>query len=397
MYALTPAMGPLNPIASVAKAVDSFKSQPTPDAPPRSGLLGGENASIGPASPAPEMPPMPAPAPAPAPMPPVTPPRPQMSAPAPMPAPSSPAPVMPEESSEYDDNARRKMLDMIANRGVGNQIGAGFAGLGDVLTNAYGKGGQNTMDKTVAASAQAEEGIKGDFEKGANAESKLKEYLRKKYTDDRTYNHQLSRDKINDQLKREEINASKESKNLRMSEKEDQYNNTKVGQWRSQLQGHEVYKNWAKIQSVKQMAQASVKDPSPYGDLQLIYSTITAFDPESTVREGELQLFKGAQSVKQALGSALRTAYSGKRLDDSQRANIMALINNYDKSASDMLKLHAEPLRKQMEAMKLPMEQIDPTLSALYQNNQAAPAAAPDVKEVGGKQYKKVNGKWYAI
>lgn len=431
---------PMQTIGHVAKARELL--QPTPK-PTSSGLLGGDSATIGPANPAPtppqqEMPVAPPPAPmaaVPA-MPAPTPQLPQVAPSAPSPAPRPVQTMDGVLGPKYDDAARQRMLDMIAQRGERGLIGSAFAGFGDVMANAYGKGGQNTMDKTMQRSADTESGVKADFEagrKGKMEEFAANQSLKKSGREDQEYadqndpNSQQSKLSVGfaakmlgaDKIKElgwtpgktsyadvakvlpiiEKYVASENARadrRLKHSEKEDQFKDRQTAAFRNSIQTSGPYKTWSTLQNVRAAAEQAMKSPSPYGDVQLIYAAVKAFDPDSVVREGEIKLFQGAASIKEGMQAALSTAFSGKTLTPAQRADVMSILTNYDKTASAVLRQHIEPTRQQATRMGMRMEEIDPSLAQLDMQPQGDPAPA-DTKVIGGKQYKKVNGKWYAL
>lgn len=119
------------------------------------------------------LPPVPKPA---APTPPAAPvatstPAPAPSLPAPEIAPqtSNPAPTPTMQDSlgpEYNDAARKALYENLASRAKSGLIGAAFAGFGDTISNAYGKGSQKTMGDTLERTRQSGEAEKAEFEAG---------------------------------------------------------------------------------------------------------------------------------------------------------------------------------------------------------------------------------------
>lgn len=68
---------------------------------------------------------------------------------------------------------------------------------------------------------------------------------------------------------------------------------------------------------------ASAKDPSPAGDIGLIYGFMKVNDPGSTVREGEFATAQNAGSIPERIRAQYNQALDGTRLTKSQRADFV--------------------------------------------------------------------------
>lgn len=68
---------------------------------------------------------------------------------------------------------------------------------------------------------------------------------------------------------------------------------------------------------------ASASDPSPAGDLALIFNYMKVLDPGSTVREGEFANAENAGSAWQKIGAQYNKVVSGQRLTESQRSDFV--------------------------------------------------------------------------
>lgn len=69
--------------------------------------------------------------------------------------------------------------------------------------------------------------------------------------------------------------------------------------------------------------QGAAKDPSPAGDLSLIFGYMKMLDPGSTVREGEFANAQNAGSAFDRAGSLYNAVLRGQRLTEKQRADFM--------------------------------------------------------------------------
>ncbi|MBK6806644.1 MAG: hypothetical protein IPG84_18245 [Betaproteobacteria bacterium] len=98
---------------------------------------------------------------------------------------------------------------------------------------------------------------------------------------------------------------------------------------------------------------------TPAGDLDLIYAVGKALDPNSVVREGELNLVIKSGSPLQRFAGYAQYIGAGKgRLPAAQRAELIAMLDGRVgqlKGAHDMA---AAPYIKQAQALGLPMDQI---------------------------------------
>jgi hypothetical protein len=75
-------------------------------------------------------------------------------------------------------------------------------------------------------------------------------------------------------------------------------------------------------QSFKRVVD-SAKNPSPAGDIALIFNYMKMLDPNSTVREGEFATAQQAGSIPSQIISAYNRAVSGERLADGMRQDFV--------------------------------------------------------------------------
>lgn len=72
--------------------------------------------------------------------------------------------------------------------------------------------------------------------------------------------------------------------------------------------------------------QASAENPSPAGDLSMIFNYMKLLDPGSVVRETEFRTAETAKPLLERVGlswNAVRNVWEGKRLTESQRADFL--------------------------------------------------------------------------
>lgn len=80
--------------------------------------------------------------------------------------------------------------------------------------------------------------------------------------------------------------------------------------------------SYARAQAYESMMQAA-KDPSAKGDLTMVYSFIKALDPESVVREGEIDLVNANRSVPDKVKGYAQKLATGQSLLPSERQDLI--------------------------------------------------------------------------
>ena len=97
---------------------------------------------------------------------------------------------------------------------------------------------------------------------------------------------------------------------------------------------------------------------TPAGDLDIIYAVGKSLDPNSVVREGELNLVIKAGSPAERLAGIANYIKGGGRLSPSQRQNFMAMLGNRVGQLKVAHDAAAAPYIKQATALGLPMDQV---------------------------------------
>lgn len=78
-------------------------------------------------------------------------------------------------------------------------------------------------------------------------------------------------------------------------------------------------KEYAAVNDSFGRMQASYRDPSPAGDMAMVFNYMKILDPGSTVREGEYASAKNAASVPERVRTAYNNALDGSGLSPTQR------------------------------------------------------------------------------
>jgi hypothetical protein len=98
--------------------------------------------------------------------------------------------------------------------------------------------------------------------------------------------------------------------------------------------------SYARAQAYESMVEAA-KNPSPKGDLTMVYSFIKALDPDSVVREGEISLLNANRSVPDSIKGYAQKLHSGQSLLPKEREDLIkqaqTLTNSdYKRSRNDI-------------------------------------------------------------
>jgi hypothetical protein len=86
-----------------------------------------------------------------------------------------------------------------------------------------------------------------------------------------------------------------------------------------------------------QIRAAAEHVDNPQGDLDIIYSVVKIRDPNSVVREGEIDLQKAARSLGTQVAAAWQKAKSGRMLTAAERASIVALVGVKEDALRDQI------------------------------------------------------------
>ncbi len=92
---------------------------------------------------------------------------------------------------------------------------------------------------------------------------------------------------------------------------------------RKEFNATKVVERFTKQTASYQTILDSVEDPSPAGDMALIFNFMKVLDPGSTVREGEYATAKQAGSIPDRLRNLYNTTLMGYTLSDAQRADFV--------------------------------------------------------------------------
>jgi hypothetical protein len=92
---------------------------------------------------------------------------------------------------------------------------------------------------------------------------------------------------------------------------------------RKEFNALQPVKDFANRQGALGIIQGSAQEPSPAGDLALIFAYMRMLDPGSVVRESEFQLAASAGSLPQRAQAAYDQIMTGRRLTEQQRQDFI--------------------------------------------------------------------------
>lgn len=148
--------------------------------------------------------------------------------------------------------------------------------------------------------------------------------------------------------------------------------------------------NLNKLRRAKSMIDAAVKNPSGIKDVSALYGIITAFDPGSVVREGEIALADKAKGLFGSLDTKLSQISANPRLlNERILKDMQKTITELDNLAKNEYKMKRDVFINQAKQRGIPEEQfknIDPYY-ALVQESQGPTPASVEGKQVVRKGY----------
>jgi len=129
---------------------------------------------------------------------------------------------------------------------------------------------------------------------------------------------------------------------------------------RKEFTGLPQVKSFADQTSAYGRVIKSAEDPSPAGDLALIFNYMKVLDPGSVVREGEFATAQNAGSIDERTRGIYNRIVSGERLSESQRADFADRATRLYSGAEDQYRSIAGQYADFATAAGLPPEQIIP-------------------------------------
>lgn len=95
------------------------------------------------------------------------------------------------------------------------------------------------------------------------------------------------------------------------------------GKLRAEYQGQQGYKDYVQQEQAYQRVLDSARDPSPAGDLALIFNYMKVLDPGSVVRESEFATAAASGAFGDRIQAAVQQVTSGERLSPDMRRDFV--------------------------------------------------------------------------
>lgn len=139
--------------------------------------------------------------------------------------------------------------------------------------------------------------------------------------------------------------------------------NDAIRQARTEFTGLPAVRDFADVSSAYARVVASAEDPSPAGDLALIFNYMKILDPNSSVQQGEFANAQNAGSVDDRTRSLYNRILEGTRLSDDQRGDFLDRAGRLYGGAENQYRSIAEQYSDFARAAGLPVEQVIPDFS----------------------------------
>jgi len=105
-------------------------------------------------------------------------------------------------------------------------------------------------------------------------------------------------------------------------------------------------KPYVELGQAYQKIETAAKNPSPAGDIAMVYGFMKVLDPSSVVREGEFATAQNAGSVPDAVRNMYNKALSGQRLNENIRSDFLQQARNIVESqrvmSNDLMNRYTE-------------------------------------------------------
>jgi len=139
------------------------------------------------------------------------------------------------------------------------------------------------------------------------------------------------------------------------------------------------------------------QDPSPAGDLAVLYGYMKLLDPGSTVREGEFATAQNSAGIPQRVAQTYNRILSGKRLATEQRADFLDRAERIFKSADSQYRRTRKEYSRLAIANKLDPEALIRDLSIADDEQGSTTTTTPNktnasvTKTSSGNTFRKIS------
>jgi len=151
-------------------------------------------------------------------------------------------------------------------------------------------------------------------------------------------------------------------------------------------------KEFSKVRAAYNKVKEAGEDPSPAGDLSLIFNYMKILDPGSVVREGEFANAQNATGVPGKIVNFYNQVVDGTRLSPTQRQDFLNQSRNAARAQFTGLNEQMDRYRGIAERNKLPVEDILPeNLVAIEEELSTPITTPPDTNQNQGASSRRID------
>lgn len=151
-------------------------------------------------------------------------------------------------------------------------------------------------------------------------------------------------------------------------------------------------KEFSKVRAAYNKVKEAGEDPSPAGDISLIFNYMKILDPGSVVREGEFATAQQATGVPGKIVNFYNQVVDGTRLSPTQRQDFLNQSRNAARAQFTGLGEQIDRYRGIAERNKLPVEDILPeNLVAIEEELSTPITTPPDTNQNQGASNRRMN------
>lgn len=194
-----------------------------------------------------------------------------------------------------------------------------------------------------------------------------------------------------DQERAEGRRERKEEREFALKSRDQQRDDDFIFKGMEKLTADPTYKARQKIIRGKSLVDEAVKNPTSFGDVASLYTAITALDPESVVREGEIKLTREGESLGESIQRQVRRLGPNPRLlSDRLLSDIKKYVDLIDKQTAETYNLKRDALFEQAENRGIQKQRYKAMDPFLLKEERAPQATAEEkvVVEKDGKKYR---------
>lgn len=136
-------------------------------------------------------------------------------------------------------------------------------------------------------------------------------------------------------------------------------------------------KNFAIVTTAYNLAKDLAARGTPADDMAFVYSVMKAYDPRSTVREGERADAKNTGSIPERVWQAYNQAASGETLSPKMRSDFLKTLDDASKRHHENMMRDAKQYKAIAEKRGLDPDEVIPPEYVNWKPGASAPVAAP--------------------